>query len=155
MTVDTPLTWDQYFTNMAMLVAQKSQDESKRYGAVVVDRDHRVRSTGYNGIPKGMIYQEHHHSRPDKYMYFVHAEQNAIFNAAGIGTSLQQCIMYVIDPPCVECVKAIVQSGITEIVYKLDHPDFVPQLDKDDWRLTLGAAQDILHRTGTVIRKIK
>ena len=112
------MNWDIYFVDILKAVTAKSKDRSSRYGAVIVrEATNSVIATGYNGIPRGVMYKEEYHVRPDKYMYWVHAEQNAIFNAAREGIHLEGTIMYVIHPPCAECMKAIIQSGVRKVVF--------------------------------------
>ena len=149
--------WDAYFHAITLVAASKSQDRSSKYGAVIVDSRHRIRSTGYNGIPRGITYEERYHSRPDKYMYFVHAEENAIFNAASIGANIEGCTMYVIKPPCVQCIRAIVQSGIVEVVYKFQHDEeeymALGVQNLDNWRQTMEVAGEIAHAANVTIRR--
>ena len=146
------MDWDTYFMRICQEVAAKSQDRSSRYGAVIVGRRDEILSTGYNGIPRGIPYDERYHTRPDKYMYFVHAEQNAIFNAAAVGTPIEGARMYVIHPPCAECTKAIIQSGIVEVVYEQELA--IPEtLSVDDWRQTMGASMEMLQRAGVTLRR--
>ena len=149
------MDWDTYFHPIVYNVAAKSKDRSSKYGAVITDVSRRILSTGYNGIPRGIEYREDYHSRPDKRMYFVHAEQNAIFAAAANGVALEGGAIYVIKPPCAECVKAIIQAGIREVVYYETHAevDLTQVLDVDDWRATLNAALNMLRLTGTTVRK--
>ena len=62
------MNWDEYFTSILLAVTEKSQDRSSKYGAVIVDDDNRILSTGYNGLPRGIPYKEEYHNRPGKYM---------------------------------------------------------------------------------------
>ena len=107
-------SWDEYFMTMAYLVASRSTDESTHAGAVIVRPDNSVVSTGYNGPVRGE--DNPPQTRPEKYLYFEHAERNAIFNAAKHGSSLDGCKLYVNFVPCADCARAIVQSGIKEII---------------------------------------
>lgn len=147
--------WDAYFDGILEAVRAKSQDRSSKYGALIVDRQNRVLATGYNGLPRGIRYREEYHTRPDKYMYFVHAEQNAIFNAAAFGTPINGALMYVIHPPCVDCVKAIVQAGVQEVIYREPLPEYPPEVnvDLDNWRLKMEAAGDMLNEAGVALRR--
>jgi len=90
-----------------------------------------------------VTYKEKYHERPDKYMYWVHAEQNAIFNASREGVRLPGAIMYVLNPPCAECMKAIIQVGIKKVIFvePLRHD---PSTDSDiaNWRMTIEAAEE-------------
>lgn len=107
-------TWDEYFMGLARKVAARSKDRSHKVGAVIVTDDHRIRSTGYNGFPRGVNDDDAaRHERPVKYMYTEHAERNAIYQAEGV----RGCTMYVAGLlPCAECARAIIQSGIVMVV---------------------------------------
>lgn len=116
--------WDEYFIDIADVVRQKSKDLSSKVGAVIVGRDKQIISTGFNGFPRG-IDEEYlvRWERPVKYQFVVHAERNAIYNAARTGVSLSGCTLYLYawgppNVPCTECTKAVIQSGITRFVGK-------------------------------------
>lgn len=150
------LDWDSYFREILYVAARKSKDPSSKFGAIIVDEGHRILSTGYNGLPRGIEYdQQGYFDRPDKYYYWVHAEENAILGAAFNGIAIRDCQMYVISPPCAECTKAIIQAGIYEVIYfeatKEPSPGVV--LDRDNWRMSLGAAADMMRRAKVRIRK--
>ncbi len=111
--------WNNYFIRIAMEVASKSKDRSTKVGAVIVGPDHEIRSTGFNGFPRGIDDDDNdRHTRPAKYAWTEHAERNAIYNAARCGVSTNGCIMYLNwEPaPCSECSRAIIQAGITTVV---------------------------------------
>jgi dCMP deaminase len=112
--------WNKYFISMAELVATKSKDRSTQVGAVIVGPNHEVRSTGYNGFPRGVFDDvDYRHERPTKYEYTEHAERNAIYAAARVGTPLEDCILYLNYSPrciCSGCIRAIIQSGIKCVV---------------------------------------
>jgi len=107
---------------VALLSAKRSKDPSTQVGACVVNRDNRIVSLGYNGMPRGCSDLEFPWGREgseleSKYVYVVHAELNAILNST---TSLKDCVIYTGLFPCNECCKAIIQSGITKVVYISD-----------------------------------
>ena len=117
------ISWDEYFMGVAMLAARRSKDPSTQVGACIVSRDNIIISTGYNGMPKGCSDDEFPWARTGeenetKYPYVVHAELNAVLNANG--RDLRGSKLYVALFPCNECAKAIIQSGIREIVYLSD-----------------------------------
>ena len=116
------LSWDEYFMGVAMLSAMRSKDPSTQVGACIVNDDNRILSMGYNGMPQFCdddVYPWGHGEGLDsKYLYVCHAELNAILNANT--SSVKGCTVYVTLFPCNECAKAIIQSGIKEIVYKSD-----------------------------------
>jgi dCMP deaminase len=115
------ISWDEYFMGIAMLAAKRSKDPSTQVGACIVSQDNIIISTGYNGMPKGCSDDEFPWGREGddtKYPYVVHAELNAILNANG--RDLRGSRVYVALFPCNECAKAIIQSGVKEVVYLSD-----------------------------------
>ncbi len=117
------LSWDEYFMGIASLSALRSKDPSTQVGACIVNKDNRILSMGYNGMPRCCsddIFPWDRDKDPlnSKYLYVCHAELNAILNCA-VG-SVRGCTVYVTLFPCNECAKAIIQSGIAEIVYMDD-----------------------------------
>jgi dCMP deaminase len=105
--------------DMAEFVATKSKDKSSKIGCVIVGPKNDVRSTGYNGFPRGVNDDvEERHERPEKYFWTEHAERNAIYNAARFGAQLDGCTAYIHGnhPPCAECARALIQSGIVRVV---------------------------------------
>lgn len=118
------LSWDEYFMGIAKLAALRSKDPNTQVGACIVDNNNVILSTGYNGFPIGCSDDEFPWIRQadreeeTKYPYVVHAELNAILNAGG--KDLRGSRIYVALFPCNECAKAIIQSGIGEVVYLSD-----------------------------------
>ena len=115
------INWDEYFMGIAMLAAMRSKDPSTQVGACIVSQDNIIISTGYNGMPKGCSDDEFPWEREGavtKYPYVVHAELNAILNANG--RDLRGSRIYVALFPCNECAKAIIQSGVKEVLYLSD-----------------------------------
>jgi dCMP deaminase len=108
--------WDERWMQMAYVLSTFSEDTSTHIGAVIVGPDHEIRSTGYNGLPRGIENTPERNERPLKYSYFEHGERNAIFNAARMGTPVKGCTMYTNGVPCTDCMRAILQSGITRLV---------------------------------------
>ena len=115
------ISWDEYFMGVAKLAARRSKDPSTQVGACIVSQDNIIISTGYNGMPKGCSDDEFPWGREGaetKYPFVVHAELNAILNANG--RDLRGSRVYVALFPCNECAKAIIQSGVKEVVYLSD-----------------------------------
>ena len=118
------ISWDEYFMGIAMLAAKRSKDPSTQVGACIVSEENIIISTGYNGMPKGCSDDEFPWERSGeeeietKYPYVVHAELNAILNSNG--RDLRGSRIYVALFPCNECAKAIIQSGIKEVIYLSD-----------------------------------
>ena len=106
---------------IAMLAARRSKDPNTQVGACIVSQENIIVSTGYNGMPKGCSDDEFPWDREGvqtKYPYVVHAELNAILNASG--RDLRGSRIYVALFPCNECAKAIIQSGVREVIYLSD-----------------------------------
>lgn len=123
------ITWDEYFMGVALLASMRSKDPNTQVGACIVSPDNIILSTGYNGMPKGCSDDEFPWSREGKfadtkYPFVVHAELNAILNA--YGKDLRNAKLYVALFPCNECAKAIIQSGIREVVYLSDKYNGTP-----------------------------
>ncbi len=115
------INWDEYFMGVSLLASKRSKDPNTQVGACIVSPDNVIISTGYNGFPYGCSDDEFPWERDGeetKYPYVVHAELNAILNAGG--RSLKGAKIYVDLFPCNECAKAIIQSGIKEVVYLYD-----------------------------------
>ena len=117
------INWDEYFMGIAMLAAKRSKDPNTQVGARIVSQDNIIISTGYNGMPKGCsddVFPWDRDGQQDmtKYPYVVHAELNAILNANG--RDLRGSRIYVALFPCNECAKAIIQSGVKEVLYLSD-----------------------------------
>lgn len=118
------ISWDEYFMGVATLASMRSKDPGTQVGACIVNEDNKIMSVGYNGFPRGCSDDEFPWERDGeretdtKYPYVCHAELNAILNAGG--NSLKDCRIYVALFPCNECAKAIIQSGINEVIYNSD-----------------------------------
>ena len=117
------ISWDEYFMGIAYLSAMRSKDPNTQVGACIVSRENKILSMGYNGFPIGCSDDEFPWDREgdlcgSKYAYVTHSELNAILNYRG--GSLEGTKIYVTLFPCNECAKAIIQSGIRELVYADD-----------------------------------
>lgn len=120
---DDYISWDEYFMGVSLLSARRSKDPNTQVGACIVNSEKRILSVGYNGFPAGCSDDEFPWERQGeeldtKYPYVCHAELNAILNCRG--TNLSGSKIYVALFPCNECAKAIIQSGIREVVYISD-----------------------------------
>ena len=115
--------WDEYFMGIAMLSAERSKDPSTQVGACIVSNENKILSVGYNGMPRNCdddIYpwEREGESLDTKYMFVCHAELNAILNYSG--SNLRGSKVYVTLFPCNECAKALIQSGVSEVIYYSD-----------------------------------
>lgn len=125
---------DEYFMNIAQLVRERSTCTRAQVGAIIV-KDKRIITTGYNGAPLGMphctdvgcnitkIKHPQSDSLEDHCTRTLHAEQNAIIQAAIFGTSINGGTMYCTHSPCYNCTKMIINAGIKEYVYETGYPD--------------------------------
>ena len=117
------ISWDEYFMGVAKLAGHRSKDPNSQVGCCIVGKDNKILSIGYNGFPRGCSDDEFPWAREGepldtKYVYVTHSELNAILNFRG--GSLEGSKMYVTLFPCNECSKAIIQSGIRELIYADD-----------------------------------
>lgn len=117
------ISWDEYFMGIARLSGMRSKDPNTQVGSCIVSSDNKILSVGYNGFPTGCSDDEFPWNREgdpleSKYFYAAHSELNAILNYRG--GSLEGAKIYVSLFPCNECAKAIIQSGIREIIYDSD-----------------------------------
>ena len=114
--------WDRRFLEMAELVATWSKDPSTQVGAVIVDIDNRIVSTGFNGFPRGCLdHADTLGDRERKLLRTIHAEDNALLFARRDVTGMT---LYVTRPPCARCAAKVVQAGIAKVVYRLPPTDF-------------------------------
>ena len=125
-------SWDEYFLEIANLVATRSTCLRRKVGAVIV-KDKRILSTGYNGAPRGLPHcldigclrekLNIPHGERHELCRGIHAEQNAIIQAATSGTNIDSSILYSTHFPCSLCIKMIINSGIRKIFYLEGYPD--------------------------------
>ena len=145
--------WDEYFFDFAKVAASKSKDRSTKVGTVVVGPDHDIRATGYNGFPRGIDDDvDERHERPQKYEWTEHAERNAVYHAARVGVPLKGCAIYLDWFPCTDCARAIIQSGIIEVVvdgrgYQEKEAHWYPR-----WKASFDRAREMLCEAGVTIR---
>ena len=124
--------WDRRFLELAKQISTWSKDPSTQVGCVVVGPDREIRSTGFNGLPRGIDdTDERLNNREIKYPMICHAEENAIMHAARIGVSLKDCTAYVTWPPCTRCARSLIQAGIVEVVYT--EPNNIPERWQEDF----------------------
>lgn len=142
--------WDKRFIELAAHIGAWSKDPNRKVGCVIVDGDNIVRSSGFNGFPRGVNdVAESWHDRPAKYTWTEHAERNAIFNAARTGVSVAGCRMYVNWFPCMDCARAIVQSGVVEVVTR------VPDMTDSHWGEDYKQASILFEEVGIRVRTVQ
>jgi dCMP deaminase len=142
------ISWDEYFMGVALLSAQRSKDPSTQVGACIVNDKNKIVGAGYNGLPIGcddneFPWEKQGEYLQTKYPYICHAELNAILN--NIGMDLKGCKIYTALFPCNECTKAIIQSGISEVIYLSD---------KYAGTDTAKASRLMLDKAGVACRKV-
>lgn len=127
------LSWERYFINIAKETATKSKDPSSKVGCVIVDKDKRVVSSGFNGFVAGC--DEHYMSqeRPLKYHQVIHAEMNALIFSR---KDVYGCKIYTTHGPCDNCLKHLLQAGIKEIYY--DDPGIMLERGEYNQKLAIG-----------------
>lgn len=147
---DTRPSWDEYFMDITRRVATRSTCLRRAVGAILV-HDKRIIASGYNGGPSGLAHcldigclreklgipsgQQHELCRG------IHAEQNAIIQAARYGVSIEGSVLYCTTQPCTQCTKMLINAGITEIVYAEGYPDDL--------------ARELLDESGIVVRRFE
>jgi dCMP deaminase len=141
--------WDVRFLRLALHIAQWSKDPSTQVGCVVVGPDREIRSTGFNGFPRGIAdTSERLGDREKKYPLVCHAEENAIMHAARIGVALKDCTAYVTWPPCTRCARSLIQAGISLIAY----PDRLEIPER--WREDFTISNAMLAEAGVRVRQV-
>lgn len=141
--------WDKRFINLAYHIAEWSKDPSTKCGCVIVDKNKRIISTGYNGFPintddSKKIYE----NRPEKYRRVVHSEKNAILFAK---QDLTDCILYVVPmPPCSQCAGMIIQSGIKKVVTIKQTKE-----QEERWGDDIKTTKDMFNESGILMEYIK
>lgn len=156
------MNWHEYFIKIANVVRQKSKDPSSKVGVVIVSKNNEILSTGFNGFCRNI--QEYSNTltlanneatlsnrweRPEKYLWVEHGERNAIYNAARNGIKLLGSKLYLVafgppTVPCVDCTKAIIQSGI-KYVY-----GYAVQPAREEWKKDFDFCLNHLEEAGII-----
>jgi dCMP deaminase len=150
--------WDRHFIDMALLCAGKSKDPRTQVGAMIVGPDLEVRSTGFNGFPRGVADTfQRLHDKETKLRLIVHAEVNAILNAARVGIPLKGCKLYLActddtgtvwgGPPCTRCSLDVIQAGIKHVV------SLPFKAGPSTWAEDVAKAGELLHEAGVHYRE--
>lgn len=151
--------WDQGFLRQALEWARMSKDPRTQVGAVIIGPDRETLATGFNGFPRGIEDRADRLSdRDKKNRLMVHAERNAILNAARIGVALKGSTLYLAatdhscavwgGPPCTACTIEVIQAGVVEIV---SHPF---KEGPSAWRDDVDFARDLLKEAGVRYREV-
>ena len=125
-------SYDEYFMEMAYVIAKRSTCLRRKVGAILV-KDKHILSTGYNGAPKGLQHCSEvgclreklnvPHGQRHEICRGLHAEQNAIIQASVFGVSIKDSVLYCTNTPCVVCAKMLINAGVKKIIYDGDYPD--------------------------------
>jgi dCMP deaminase len=126
-------SWDEYFMEMAEVTAKRATSLRRNVGAVIVQHKH-IMAAGYNGAPKGIAHCDQRggclreklkvpSGERHELCIALHAEQNAIVQAAALGQSIEGATMYITHQPCAICAKMIINAGIKRIIVKEGYPD--------------------------------
>lgn len=125
-------SYDEYFMEMAHVIAKRSTCLRRNVGAILV-KDKHILSTGYNGAPKGLQHCSEvgclreklnvPHGQRHEICRGLHAEQNAIIQASVFGVSIKDSVLYCTNTPCVVCAKMLINAGVKKIIYDGDYPD--------------------------------
>ncbi len=138
--------WNKRFIDVARLAASWSKDRNRKVGAVIVDENNRIVSTGYNGFPSGINDDiDARHERPAKYLFTEHAERNALYSAVNHGIKTKGCTMILEWYPCADCARGIIQSGLKKVV--CSPPDFTD----DRWGSSFKASEEMFKEAGVII----
>lgn len=137
---------DQAYMARAQDAALQSSDRSRQTGAVIVAQDGSIISTAANTFPDGIAGTEERHARPAKYLWTEHAERNAIYRAAAAGQSTASSRMYLPWYPCADCARAIIQSGIVEVVA------IEPDWSDPKWAADFAVVREMLAEAGVPVR---
>jgi dCMP deaminase len=151
-TMRTIPSWDQYYLDICKVVAARSKDPNTQIGCVIIGPNHEIRSTGYNSFPRGIRDDVPERLvRPTKYLWIEHAERNAICNAARAGTATEGCTIFVEIMPCMDCARAIVQAGITEVVVSGER---MAQYSSEYYNEHFGMVEVLFREAGIGVRRV-
>jgi len=140
-----PMSWHEYYIQIATITAKKSKDPSSQVGCVIVDSNNRIVSTGFNGFVAGCDEDQMTYDRPMKYNLIIHAEMNALMFA---NQSVKGCTVYVTHHPCDNCFKHLLQAGIQQVYYR--SKSVLERFSKDQ----LEAINKLQKSTGVSIEQI-
>ena len=135
--------WNKRFIEIVRVVASWSKDRNRKVGAIIVDKDNRIISTGYNGFVSGINDDvDARHDRPAKYLFTEHGERNALYSCTKRGIATDGCTMILEWYPCADCARGIVQSGIKKVIC------LPPDFSDDRWGVSFKASQEMFEESG-------
>jgi dCMP deaminase len=134
---------NQNYMDIATVIAQRSHDAETKVGAVLVNNNSgAIIATGFNGFVRGADDAILPNTRPDKYEYIVHAEQNLICNSAKHGISMNNCSLICTLSPCKLCMRMLLNCGITKVIAKDLYKDFDEILKMQDIKVECKKEED-------------
>jgi dCMP deaminase len=140
--------WDLSFMTLAKEVAKLSKDPSSKFGAILVDKEHRFLSMGFNGFPRGVSdHPMNYEDRNEKLWRTIHAEENAVLFHKGHDIPHT---MYIVDYPCAHCMAIMIQVGIQRIVVGKQESDF-----RDRWLASITSAKRMAWEAGVELEEFK
>lgn len=126
----------QNYLAQARVVAKNSPDSETKVGALLIKKDSgAVIASGYNGFIRGTCDHKLPTTRPDKYKYIVHSEQNLLYNCARHGINAEGCFVVLTLSPCKQCLRALWQSGIDLVYFIKEYRDFQEQIKMKDLKI--------------------
>lgn len=133
-------------------IAAQSKDTSTKVGSVIVGPNRDIRATGYNGAPRGFDDDDPRlFQRPDKYLVTEHSERNCIYQCARNGTSCAGTSLYVSWMPCMDCARAIIQSGITRAVIHHQGNAVMLAQNREQWASGFAMTEDLMKKCGVAV----
>lgn len=139
--------WNEYFMQLAFAASARSKDPNTQVGAVITDRDHRIISIGYNGFADKAQETPGLWHDDCKDQHVIHAEVNAIANAARAGVSTQKSVMYITLPPCLPCARIVAAAGVSCVGFpKQTYREWVER--KPVWEYRFAQALSYLNEAG-------
>ena len=138
------MNWDDMFLAMAFTLAQKSKDESTKCGAIIVDKNNRIVSGGFNGPSRGTDDSLVPQTRPEKYLHMLHAEENALIFAK---QDLEGAKCIVTNKCCHPCLNRLIQAGVKDIIFpKVNKAKMIDEMQEEAIRFTLSQHPDVTVR---------
>jgi dCMP deaminase len=150
------MNWDEYFFDIIGSISKKSKDPSTMVGCLIVSPNNEIVSSGFNGFPRGVednpTVVAERYERSQKLLFTEHAERNAIYAAARRGTPLEGCKIYIEWHPCADCMRAIIQTGIKEIITNGRSGLFNDEALQDRWSKHIQASETMAKEAEVEIR---
>jgi len=149
-----PPSWDEWFMSKVYLVASKSKDHRTKIGSVLI-KERRIISEGYNGICMDINDTvSERFERPEKYFWFEHSERNCVYSAARFGISTLGSILYTQGIPCCDCTRAVIQSGIKEVVVHKQWEEFEEFFTWEKWKDQAKRSVVMLDESNIKVRRL-